>query len=132
MGSGRNPEKDSKTAQIIFRGKNPEDDAKIRWLKSWLFKNDKTYYDLFFPVIEQTATIHGYPDGHSQTVLDHAEKPRLLPLWQTCSHSNKKIIKGSFGCNFRGSYVKSPENCEQQNSQRIGKNGFGCYEADKK
>ena len=113
----RPPQPDSKTIQLILRAK-PGQEEKLRWFKGWCARNGQQISDILYQKVEEWGELHGFPDGHSQTTLSQVTNDKiktLVPKWQTCQLSNKKLWKGEFVCN--GSR-KIPSACSRCNRYR--------------
>lgn len=110
----RSPELKAKTDRLTLVPK-PGWEEKIRWFKEWCVRNNMQVSDVLYEKVEDMARLHGFPDGHSQTRLDYADKPGFLPRWKTCRLSNGRLVKGCFVCS--GRYVIEPRTCEYKNGQ---------------
>lgn len=107
----RPPNPNSKTMQLILKGKPGQED-KIRWFRRWCATNGREISEILFEKIEEHAKQHGYPDSRSQTNLDFIDKPKMIPLYKTCKNSMKELSRGEFYC-IKGNAWRLPKACDK-------------------
>ena len=83
------PEAASKTVRLTLISKPGQED-KIRWLKEWCLRNGEQVSDILFEKVEEMARLHGYPNGHSQTMLEHAGLPEHFPSGRARAENNPR------------------------------------------
>ena len=107
----------AKTLRLVLKAK-PGQEEKIRGFKEICLRNGFEIGDILFKYgVENFLKEHHWPPGQSQTQLDYAGKPKMLPLYKTCKFSGKQLVKGTFICNYRNRstqpYWKIPKACDR-------------------